>query len=458
MCMVAETSMCDVVVIGAGLSGLVAARRLVQAGMTSVRVLEAQDRVGGRTKGHQLENGRRIELGGQLIGPEYKRLIALGEELGVSSWPHYQQGDTLFERRGQVVQFGGSMPWKSDALGSADFTRSLMRLDHLCKRTPLGLEGPEATRLDSRTFASWVATATRTSTARIMWSIIATLTLGGPPGELSLYNVARHLRLIGGVEALLASLSGGQERSFEGGSVELCLRMAEELGDVVVLGSPTVAIRQHGDHVEIQCAAQIHHARRVVIALSPPDRAGIHVEPQLPLPHRTMNERMSMLHMSKVHVVYPTPFWRDRGCSGASMSDSSPLMLTFDDTPPDAVQGTLVGFARGDGASWAHLPDAMPRDVAKRRDAVLSGLARVFGDQALEPDEYYEMNWADEERMAGCVPIHGPGLLTNAGPGYAEPAGRLHIAGSESSLMWTGSMEGAVLAGERAATEILARY
>ncbi|MBB1158965.1 flavin monoamine oxidase family protein [Amycolatopsis dendrobii] len=453
-----ENATVDVIVVGAGLSGLVAARRLSQAGVTSLRVLEARDRVGGRTKVHQLGNGRFAEEGGQLVGPEYTRLIALGEELGVPTWPHNERGKAVFERRGRVLKFDGSMPWIADPLGSADFAQSLVRLGRLCKRAPRAdaLATPEAEKLDALTFESWVRRSTKTATARTLWAIIGALTLGSRPGDLSLLFVVRHLNLIGGVETLLASLSGGAERSFAGGSAELSHRMAADLGDRVALGSPILAIRQHDDGVEVDTPAGTHRARRVVLAMSPPDRAGIQIDPQLPLPQRTIGERMSMAHAYKVHVTYPEPFWRRQGLSGASMSDAGPLMLTWDDTPPEERQGALVGFARADGGISADLPDPMPGDPEQRREAVLAGLARAFGDQALRPDEYHEMNWTEERWTSGCIPIWSPGLLTTCGPGYAAPAGRLHFAGSEASPAWPGSMEGAVVAGERAAADIAA--
>lgn len=446
----------DVIVVGAGLSGLVAARRLDQAGIANVRVLEARDRVGGRTKTHRLTNGRLAEEGGQLVGPEYERLIALGEELGVATWPHNTEGKSVFERGGRVITFGGSMPWLADPLGSADFTQSLLRFDRLCKRCPddEDIATPAVAKLDCLTFESWIRRSTRTHSARTLWAIIATLTLGAQPGEMSLYFALRHIRSIGGVEALLASLSGGHERSFKDGSAELPRRMAADLGDRVVPSSPTLAIRQYDDHVEVDTPGGTHHARRVVIAMSPSDRAGIQIDPPLPLPQRAMGERLAMMHAFKVHVVYSEPFWRKAGLSGASMSDSAPLMLTFDDTPPGEEQGTLVGFARGDGAIRSDLPDPMPTDPTERRKAVLAGLARSFGDQALHPVEYHEMNWTEERWTTGCVPIWGPGLLTTTGLGHAEPAGRIHFAGSETAPKWPGSMEGAVLAGERAASEV----
>ncbi|MUM32835.1 FAD-dependent oxidoreductase, partial [Mycolicibacterium sp. CBMA 361] len=427
-----EAAMVDVIVIGAGLSGLVTARRLDKAGITSLLVLEARDRVGGRTNIHQLENGRYVEEGGQLVGPEYKRLIALGEELRMTTWPHNDHGKAVFERRGRVMKFRGSMPWFDDPLGSADFTQSLVRLDRLCKRCPDtdALDTMEAAKLDATTLASWVNRSTKTATARTLWAIIGTLTLGAPPGDLSLLYTLRHLNLIGGVATLLASLSGGDERSFTGGSAELSRRMAGDLGDRAVFDSPVAAIRQYDDHVQIDTRGRTYSARRVVIAMSPADRGTISVDPQLPLPQRSIGEQLSMMHAYKVHVVYPEPFWRSRGLSGATMSDSGPLLLTWDDTAPGEKQGVLVGFMRTDGPRSVDLPDPAPEDPVQRRQAVLSGLARALGDEALSPDEYHEKNWSDERWTTGCVPRWSPGLLTTCGSDYAAAAGRLHFAGS----------------------------
>lgn len=147
--------------------------------------------------------------------------------------PHHSAGKSVFERRGRVIKFGGSMPWTTDPLGSADFTQSLLRLDRLCKRCPgdEDVATPAVAKLDGLTFESWVRRITRTSSARTLWAMIATLTLAAQPGELSFFFVLRHVRLIG-VEALLASLFGGHERSCTGGSAELCLRMAAELGEL----------------------------------------------------------------------------------------------------------------------------------------------------------------------------------------------------------------------------------
>ena len=81
----------DVVVVGAGLAGLIAARDLLAAGV-SVLVLEARGRVGGRLLNHTLEGGAVVEVGGQWVGPTQDRVLALADELGVGLFPTYIEG------------------------------------------------------------------------------------------------------------------------------------------------------------------------------------------------------------------------------------------------------------------------------------------------------------------------------------------------------------------------------
>src|ERR687885_1727204 len=78
----------EVVVVGAGLAGLSAARELRAAGRDVV-VLEARDRVGGRTLNHPIGDGKVVELGGQWVGPTQDRVLALAKDLGVATFPTY---------------------------------------------------------------------------------------------------------------------------------------------------------------------------------------------------------------------------------------------------------------------------------------------------------------------------------------------------------------------------------
>ena len=101
----APTSTADVVVVGAGLAGLSAARDLVAAGR-SVVVLEARDRVGGRVLNVDLGNGVITEGGAEFIGPTQDRIAALAKDVGVDTFPTYNTGDNIYFRNGTATRYG----------------------------------------------------------------------------------------------------------------------------------------------------------------------------------------------------------------------------------------------------------------------------------------------------------------------------------------------------------------
>jgi monoamine oxidase len=149
----------------------------------------------------------------------------------------------------------------------------------------------------------------------------------------------------------------------------------------------------------------------------------------------------------KVNAVYDEPFWRKDGLSGLGLSDRPPIGITFDNSPPDGSRGVLLAF----------LTEAdVPKDPDPRRTAVLAGLADLFGGRAKAPSAYLEDDWSRDGWTTGCVSTVPPNLLTRFGHALRTPAGRIHWAGTETSEVWCGYMDGAVRSGERVATEVLA--
>jgi len=156
-------------------------------------------------------------------------------------------------------------------------------------------------------------------------------------------------------------------------------------------------------------------------------------------------------HIMKAEAVYPRPFWRDAGLSGQTIGDL-PVCATFDNSPPDASIGVLMGFVGGAPARRLHALSA-----ADRRAAVLDAFASYFGEAARAPQAYVEKDWTDDPWTRGCPTAHTPpGVLRRHGPALRRATGRVHWAGSETSTFWQGYMDGAVRSGERAADEVLA--
>jgi monoamine oxidase len=441
----------DVAVVGAGLAGLVAARRLAAEG-ASVAVLEARERVGGRVLSEPLGDGKQVEVGGQWVGPTQERVLELARELGVETFPTYAKGSNLLELGGKVSRYTGTIPRLSPAV-LADIALARRRIERLARRVvpEAPWRTPEAERLDAQTFASWLRHGMRTSKAREMMRLAGRTVWGAEPAEMSLLHVLFYVRSAGGFDRLMDIEGGAQQDRLVGGSALLATRIADELEDRVLVGTPVHRIDDRERGLAIEGQGLSARARRAIVAVPPPLRARIAYQPALPPLQVQLSQRMAQGWLVKCMAVYPEPFWRDEGLSGEALSDIGPTSLTFDNSPPDGSPGVLLGFIGGADARRTALLSA-----ADRRRRVVAGLSRLFGPRAGDPQRYIELDWARETWIAGGPTCYmPPGGWSGCGPALREPMGRVHWAGTETATIWNGYMEGAVRSGERAAAEAL---
>ena len=444
----------DVVVVGAGLAGLVAARAIVAAGREVV-VLEARDRVGGRTLNQDIGNGQVVEAGGQWIGPTQDRLAALARDLGVETFPTYSEGKHLVETEDAIRRYTGTIP-RISPLALADFGLAQRKLDRLARTVPVEApwEAPDAARLDEQTFGSWLRRNTRTKLAREFFDTIAQGVWATEPEELSLLHVLFYVHSAGGVDALVDTRGGAQDARFVGGSQRLCEVMAAELGDRVRLNAPVSEI----EWTEVPDPAvrvgrtkvpgPFVRARHVIVAVPPALAGRIQYDPPLPAQRDQLMQRVPMGAVVKCHAVYAEPFWRADGLSGQAASVRGPAKLTYDNSPPDGSRGVLLCFLEG--------RLARETDPADRRRLVLEELTRLFGRHAAEPIAFYEQDWAAEPWTRGCYGgALPPGVWTGFGRALREPVGPIHWAGAEYASRWMGYMDGAVRSGDAAAAAAL---
>jgi monoamine oxidase len=440
---------CDVVVVGAGLAGLTAARELSGAGL-DVRVLEARDRVGGRTLSQSVGEHPEdiVELGGQWVGPTQHEMISLAQDLGIETYPTHATGRNLFEDdRGKLKRYRGTIPMLGP-LVMVDYGRADLKLKRLIKRIDpeAPWEAEDAERLDEQSFATWIRRTARTTTAREALTTAIRAVFSVEPADVSLLHVLFYAAAAGGWDDLLDTEGGAQQDRLAGGTQQLSVRMAEELGDRVELSAPVRAIRSDGESV---VAGEVR-ARRVIVALPPTLAGRIDYDPPLPGPRDQLTQRMPMGSVIKCMAVYEEPFWRQDGLSGQAISLPGPAQVVFDNTPPNGSPG-LIAFLEGrDARELAHLPEA------GRREAVLRGFQRLFGRRAAHPELYVEKDWSAETYSRGCYAgVLGPGAWTGYGRLLREPVGRIHWAGTETATRWMGYMDGAIQSGRRAAVEVL---
>jgi len=463
----------DIAIVGAGLAGLVAARRLSERGL-EVHVFEARNRVGGRLLNEDVGNGKVVEVGGQWIGPTQERIAALATELGIDTFPTYSQGRHLIELRGKVTSYEGRLTDASlrlvrdlssaiSPVALADFEQARIRLDRMSHQIPL--HEPWAARRardwDEQTFATWIRRNVRTEAGRTLFELATEAVWAAEPGDVSLLHVLFYTRSGSGFNTLVGTDGGAQQDRFHGGSQELAFRLAEQLGeDCIQLKAPVRRIKHTANEVLVyvdragngQGERQIA-ARQVVVAVPPTLAGRISYDPPLPAQRDQLTQRIPQGTVIKTMAIYDRPFWREMGLSGQATSERGPARVVFDNSPPDGTPGVLLGFLEGRLArEWGR------RSASDRQDAIVAGHARLFGADAAEPDRFLERVWADEEWSRGCYGcLMPPGAWTEFGRALRTPIGPIHWAGTETATVWNGYMDGAVQSGERVAQEVLDR-
>jgi monoamine oxidase len=444
----------EVVVIGAGYSGLAAALRLRDEGI-DVTVLEAADRVGGRIWSEPHSGGSPIDHGGQWAGPTQTHLLSLAKRFGCDTFETWDTGDHL-----EIWHDGSQVPYRGDGPTSGpgvdEYDRITARLDAMaCKVNVVEpWLTPEIAAWDAQSAEEYFVAQTNDADAHARLALFVQGLWCTEPRKISLFHLLFYMASAGGYDQLMDTAGGAQESRFRGGAAAPAVAVAELLGDRVRLAEPVLGVNHSDGGVSVRTVTRVVRARRAIITVPPAALHAIEFAPALPSSRRGWMTASVMGKVAKVHAFYPTPFWRADGLAGiATLYDAGPVGVTFDNSPADGSCGVLVGFVYGERVDrWTAL------DTDARRSAVLRSLASVVGPRALTPTDYCEKNWAgDPYARGGYEAFAAPGAWIDHGRhGWRERTACLHWAGSETASHWNGYIDGAISAGYRAADEVAA--
>lgn len=441
----------DVVVVGAGATGLSAAHALVQAGR-SVVVLEARDRVGGRLWSDTVD-GVDLELGGQWVSPDQTALLEMLETLGLDTFERYREGESVYVGLdGKRTTFTGEqLPVAPEV--EEEMERLTARLDELAAAMDPDRpwELPGAADLDRVTFWAWLQDQTKEPEARDNIAMfIAQAMLTKPAHTFS------------ALQAVLMAASAGSfthlvdsefilDKRVVGGLQSVPLRLAERLGDVVHLGVDVEKVEWTHDSVTVKADGLEVSGRALVLAVPPTAVSRVRFDPPLPAIQRETRQHQSFGQVIKLHITYDTPFWRDAGLSGTAFSPYELVHEAYDNTNHDETRGTLVGFVSDLEADTVL---ALPAD--ERRTLILGSLVRYFGPQAEQPLSYFESDWTSEELGSGAYgSSFDLGGLTRFGPELRKAVGPIHIGSSDVAGLGFQHVDGALRVGAQIARAVV---
>ncbi|WP_284987158.1 MULTISPECIES: flavin monoamine oxidase family protein [unclassified Arthrobacter] len=441
----------DVVIVGAGPSGLTAARELKKAGL-SVAVLEARDRVGGRTWTDTID-GAMLEIGGQWVSPDQTALMALLDELGLEMYSRYRDGESVY-----IGADGKRTRYTGDSFPVNDTTKVEMDklvaiLDELAAE--IGptepWAHPKARELDTISFHHWLR---QNSSDEEACNNIGLFIAGG--------MLTKPAHAFSALQAVLMAASAGSfshltdedfilDKRVVGGMQQVSLLQAAELGSDVILNSPVRTINWEDNKVTVVSEQATVNARYVIMAVPPNLYSRVSFNPPLPRRQHQMHQHQSLGLVIKVHAVYETPFWREDGLSGTGFSAGALVQEVYDNTNHGDTRGTLVGFVSDEKA------DAVFELSAEdRKKAILESIAGFLGDKALTPEVYYESDWGSEEWTRGAyASSYDLGGLHRYGKDQHANVGPIYWSSSDLAAEGYQHVDGAVRMGQATAARIV---
>jgi len=441
----------DVAIIGAGYAGIAAAKKL-QANQTDFIVLEARDRIGGRTHSATLACGAHVDLGAQWIGPTQQLIWQWVKETNTQTYDTFDSGKNVLSYKNKTSTYTGTIP-KIDPISLIDLGLAIEKINKLCKEINLEepWKHPKAATYDSMTFHTWIEKNMYTAKAKHLFHIGVETVFAEEASSLSFLHALFYCRSGENMESLISIKNGAQQTLLLGGTQTLLIKIAQPFQDKIKLNQAVSQIYQSDSGVQIETNDYRVSAKKCILTLPPALLNTIKFSPLLPQRKAQLIQRVPMGAAMKCFVIYKSPFWRKMGYSGQIVSDTHPVRVTFDCTKEDTDLGVLLVFIEGKNARYF-----LDYPQEERKQRVIAELVKYFGEEAKTYIEYTDKCWTEEEYSRGCYAGNmPPGVLSQFGDELRKPFMHLHFAGTETAYKWNGYMDGAIESGHRATEEVL---
>lgn len=461
----------DVIVIGAGLSGLQAAVDIQSFGFTCL-VLEARSRVGGKTWSAQSEQSSvKVELGAAWTNSENQpRVLALARELGIEMITQNIMGSIRIEGHGQFAY--GQLPCVSISRYSgqvtklmndeipdddqAAYAKVINEFESLCHTVPLADLSKSLASFGTQSTDSLALSLGATSLVRQFVNLWTCAMLGLASTDVPAVYFLHYCHSGGGLMRMRSDdVGGGQHLRFRSGTQSLSVGLAGKLRKgSLVMGAAVERIEQT---ISSGCTVTTRDGRtflckKVISSVPSTLLKDVATSPAFSADKQWLISQSSLGFYAKVYLIYDSPWWRELGLCGLSQGFSGPVSLTRDTSSEDDEFYALTCFVVGEsGKTWAANPS---REA--RIDNILSHVDRIYGRSCPKPKSVIEQNWKDEEFSQGApCPVVAGCALQSLGRDQWRPEGHLHFAGTEMSTVWKGYMEGALTSGAAVADEVL---
>jgi monoamine oxidase len=443
----------DVVVVGAGLSGLAAARRLLAEGVGRLVVVDARDEPGGKCI-WRMVGGHLVHPGPAWTAATQDHIKALAAAYGIATYRIDVERAKFAHPEQGVVEYSHGAEPQLAGVRREEFERARAEFSRLCEHVPASCpwDAPDAEGLDTTTPASWIRSQ---SSDPVVQGALAQLfkSAGASPSPPSMLSVCAWISSCGGLGALQTNV----DELFVGGVAAIPLAMAGDLGDRLRLSWPVAQISWSSGGVKVTGPQGIVSAKRAIVAMSPADARKIQFSPGLSTKRELLHRGWLTTGGIKMMFVYESPFWHRRSAdrppiAGVITADGEPATV-LDQSPADGQVGVLAASLRLEEAPVPLSRDVLD-DTATLQRRVLDTLVRCYGVQAKSPLGINVTNWYHEPFISGCHGFAQPGVLRDCGEALRDPIGPIHWAGTDTADVWINHMDGAVQAGERTGGEV----